>query len=79
MADGLLMTIFRAVFITRAHQIQTERRLHLIRFLTEAYIQTVGDSYLNAVKSMVERHSNYKIESNKVILEEIKRNLKEDK
>jgi len=63
---GLVATPFMAVPI-------------LSRAVTEAYIQTVGDSYLNAVKSMVERHSNYKIESNKVILEEIKRNLKEDK
>lgn len=51
----------------------------LSRAVTEAYIQTVGDSYLDAVKNMVERHSNYKIESNMVILEEIKKNLKEDK
>lgn len=51
----------------------------LSRAVTEAYIQTIGEAYLGAVKHMVERCSNYKIESNKVILEEIKKNLKENK
>ena len=51
----------------------------LSRAVTEAYIETIGESYLSAVMSMVERYSNYKIENNKVILEEIKKNLKKDK
>lgn len=46
------------------------------RLVTEAYVTALGESYLDAVVAMVENHSNYKIENSKVILEEIKRNLK---
>ena len=46
------------------------------RLVTEAYVEALGEQYLNAVVEMVERHSNYKIENDKLIFEEIKRNLK---
>lgn len=42
----------------------------------ESYVETVGNSYVDALMNVVERYSNYRIEDSKMILEEIKRELK---
>lgn len=65
MIFGLVATPFMAVPV-------------LSRVATEVYIETVGETYLDAVKNMVERCSNYKIEDNRVFFEKIKKILQED-
>ena len=47
----------------------------LSRATAEAYVSTIGESYLDALMKLVDKHSNYEIEKNEVILAEISKIL----
>lgn len=47
--------------------------------LAKAYIESIGEGYLKALLELVDTHANYEIETNEVILNELKKNLEGEK